>query len=110
MYIEKPFEKKPHTSYDKSQVFKDIQVGQFPWVKFIIWDVGLNMHDVRYKVWSSIGGKDKLFKPKHNTFHKYVGRQNAKVDTFGAVYKVFLQQGFFAKMRELTLEGMYIFL
>jgi hypothetical protein len=27
MYIEKPFEKKPHTSYDKSQVFKDIQVG-----------------------------------------------------------------------------------
>jgi hypothetical protein len=68
------------------------------------------MHAVRYKVWSCIGGKDKLFKPKHNTFHKHVGRQNAKVFAFGVLYKVFLQQGFFAKMRELTLEGMHIFL
>lgn len=109
-YIEKPFEKQPHTSYDKSQVFKDIQVGQFPWAKFIIWDDGLNTHDVRYKVWSYIGGKDKLFNPKHNTFHKHVSCQNAKVYTFGVVYKIFIQQRFFAKTRELTSEGMYNFL
>jgi hypothetical protein len=69
MYIEKSLlKKKPRTSYDKSQVFKDIQVGQFPWEKFIIWDDGLNMHDVCYKVWSYIGGKDKLFNPKTTHF------------------------------------------
>jgi hypothetical protein len=68
------------------------------------------MHDVRYKVWNYIGGKDKLFNPKHNTFHKHVSCQNAKVDTFGVVYKTFIQQRFFAKTRELTLEGMYNFL
>lgn len=79
MYIKKPLEKIPHTSYDKSQVFKNIQIGQFPWAKFIIWDDGINMHDVCYKVWSYIGGKYQLFNPKHNIFHKHVGCQNAKV-------------------------------